>query len=275
VFADLLTTVSPTYAKEIQTREYGERLEGVLQGRAQDVFGVLNGIDYREWNPATDRLLAANYDDADLTGKAKCKADLQRQLGLAESPDVPLFGLVSRLAGQKGLDLLAEALPQLLQREAQFALLGTGDRHYEELMTDLARQYPAKMAAVIGFDNALAHRIYAGCDCFVMPSHYEPCGLGQLISLRYGTLPVVRRTGGLADTITDFSPERPEGNGFSFEERSAAALLATFGRAMAAMQEPLVWSKLVQRAMACDFSWDRSAQEYARLYELARERHRS
>ncbi len=274
VFSDLLSTVSPTYAKEIQTPEYGERLEGVLDDRAEDLFGVLNGIDYDEWNPATDRYLEAHYDAHDLAGKVGCKTALQRQAGLPEAPEVPLFGLVSRLAGQKGLDLLSDALPHLLEMDVQFVLLGTGEPYYEERMRELAQQFPTKMAAVIGFDNALAHRIYAGSDFFVMPSHYEPCGLGQLISLRYGTIPVVRHTGGLADTITNFNPQTGEGNGFSFEETTAVALLGAFCRALAACRDSERWSRLVQNAMACDFSWDRSAQEYARLYQLAVTRHK-
>ncbi len=273
VFADVLNTVSETYSREIQTEEYGERLEGVLAGRREDLFGVINGIDYDEWNPETDRYLAAHYDADNLAGKAACKADLQQKLNLPTRPDVPLFGLVSRLASQKGLDLLAEALPHLLRLDVQFALLGSGDQYYQDLMTDLAAQYPNKMAAVIGFDNPLAHQIYAGCDFFLMPSHYEPCGLGQLISVRYGTIPVVRQTGGLADTIADYDPETGEGNGVSFEERSAVALLGAMVRGMMTMQDRAAWRQLVKNAMACDFSWDRSAETYAGLYQRAGERH--
>jgi len=274
-YSDLLSTVSPTYAKEMQTAEFGERLEGVLAGRTQDLFGVLNGIDYDEWSPATDPHLAARYDVHTLAGKAKCKADLQRRLKLPEASGVPLFGLVSRLASQKGLDLLAEALPRLLRLDVQFALLGSGDAVYQDLMVELAKEHPKKMATVTGFDDPLAHRIYAGVDFFVMPSHYEPCGLGQLISLRYGTIPIVRRTGGLADTIEDFDERTGEGNGFSFEERSPLALLGTCCRAMMVRSDAGLWPQLVRNAMAGDFSWDRSAQEYVRLYELARARHGS
>jgi len=274
VYADVLNTVSETYSREIQTEEYGERLEGVLADRREDLFGVINGIDYEAWNPETDRHLAAHYDADDLAGKAACKADLQQKLNLPTRPEAPLFGLVSRLASQKGLDLLAEVLPHLLRMDVQFALLGSGEKDYQDLLTDLASQHPSKMAAVIGFDNRLAHRIYAGCDFFLMPSHYEPCGLGQLISVRYGTIPVVRHTGGLADTITDYAPDTGEGNGFSFAERSAVALLGAMFRGMMTKQEGAAWTRLVRNAMACDFSWDRSAEAYVGLYQRAGERHR-
>lgn len=269
VFSDVLNTVSETYSREIQTEEYGERLEGVLAKRSTDLFGVVNGIDYEEWNPATDRHLAAHYQADGLAGKAICKADLQEKLHLPVRPEVPLFGLVSRLASQKGLDLLAEALPHLLQLEVQFALLGTGEEYFEELMRDLASRFPKKMAAVIGFDNALAHRIYAGADFFLMPSHYEPCGLGQLISVRYGTIPIVRRTGGLADTVAEFDPATGEGNGFVFEERNAVALLGAMWRGVATLANRPAWARLVQNAMGCDFSWDRSAEAYVGLYQRA------
>jgi len=274
VFADVLNTVSETYSREIQTEEYGERLEGVLAQRRGDLFGVINGLDYREWNPATDRHIAAPYEADHLEGKAACKADLQQKLGLPQRGDVPLFGLVSRLASQKGLDLLAEVLPDWLEGEGQFALLGTGEAQYQAQMTELAKEHPRRMAAVIGFDNPLAHRIYAGCDFFLMPSHYEPCGLGQLISLRYGTIPVVRHTGGLADTIQDFHPETGEGNGFSFRERRAVALLGAMCRGVMTMHDGAAWPRLVQNAMACDFSWDRSAEAYLGLYQRAVERHK-
>lgn len=274
VFSDLLSTVSVTYSREIQTEEYGERLEGVLAERKDDLFGVVNGIDYEEWNPATDQRLAAHYAVSSPEGKAVCKADLQERLRLPARPETPLFGLVSRLASQKGLDLLAEALPHLLQLDVQFALLGTGEGYYEELMRDLARQYPEKMAAVIGFDNALAHQIYGGGDFFLMPSHYEPCGLGQLISVRYGTIPIVRRTGGLADTIAEFDPETGEGNGLVFEESSAVALLGAMWRGVAMMANRPAWSRVGRNAMQCDFSWDRSAEAYVGLYQRATERAR-
>jgi len=274
LFADLVSTVSPRYAREIQTAEFGERLEGVLQKRGADLFGVLNGLDYEEWNPATDELIAARYDASDTTGKGVCRQALQERLGLPRLPEAPVFGFVSRLAGQKGLDLVAEVLPSLLQLGVQLALLGTGEPYYHQLLSELARQNPDKMALVLGFDNALAHQIYAGSDMFLMPSHYEPCGLGQMISLRYGTIPVVRETGGLADTVSEFNAQTGEGNGFLARERSSVAVFGAIARALLTMQRPNQWAQLMRNAMACDFSWGRSAEEYVRLYQLAIERGR-
>jgi starch synthase len=275
VFADLLSTVSQTYSREIQTSELGERLEGVLAKRKDDLFGVLNGLDYEQWNPATDPHIAAQYDLSGLAGKAESKAALQQHLELPLRPEVPLFGLVSRLASQKGLDILGDVLPHLLGLDVQVAVLGTGEPYYHHLMSDLAARYPNKMAAILDFDNVLAHQIYAGCDFFLMPSRYEPCGLGQMISLRYATIPIVRRTGGLADTITDFDAHTGEGNGFSFRQYSAVALMGAISRALLTMQIRPAWSRLLRNAMNCDFSWDRSATEYADLYRRAIERHRS
>jgi starch synthase len=269
IFADLLNTVSEKYAQEIQTPEYGERLEGILAKRRGSLFGILNGLDYEAWNPATDTFIAANYDADDLGPKAANKAALQKQMNLPERPGVPLFGIVSRLAGQKGLDVLSEALPHLLELDVQFALLGTGEQHYQDLLSRIADQHPDKAAVALTFDNALAHQIYAGCDMFLMPSYYEPCGLGQMISLRYGTIPVVRETGGLADTITDFDPTTGEGNGFSFGDHSSVALLGAMARGIEVMKSPRVWGRLVQNAFASDFSWERSAEAYADLYQRA------
>jgi len=274
LFADVLNTVSKTYAQEIQTTEYGERLDGVLAGRRADLYGILNGVDYVEWDPATDGFIEANYDATNVAPKDANKAALQRRYNLPERTDLPLFGLVSRLAGQKGLDILAEVLPHFLQLGAQFVLLGTGEPDYEELVSSLAKRFPDKMGVSLAFDNPLAHLIYAGSDMFLMPSRYEPCGLGQIISLRYGTIPVVRSTGGLADTITDFKPESREGNGFAFEDYSAAALMGAMARGMMTFGAKQLWSRLIQNAMACDFSWDRSAQEYETLYQRAADRRR-
>jgi len=274
VFADLVSTVSDRYSREIQTPEYGERLDGLLSKRRADLFGVANGVDYEEWNPATDRLIAATFDSQDLAPKARNKVALQQRLGLPARPEVPLFGLVSRLASQKGLDILAEALPHALQLDLQFALLGTGEPQYHELLSRLAAQYPARVGLTLGFDNALAHLIYAGSDFFLMPSRYEPCGLGQMISLHYGTIPIVRHTGGLADTVVDLAADPKKANGFSFSDYSAVALLGAMARGLLAMRAESVWQRLLQNAMACDFSWHRSARAYVRLYELALERHR-
>jgi starch synthase len=275
VFADLLSTVSETYSREIQTREYGERLEGVLAKRREDLFGVLNGIDYEEWNPATDTLIAASYSADDLAPKARNKEALQARLGLAGGPEVPVLGLVSRLASQKGLGLLAEVLPHLLQLDVQFAFLGTGEEQYHDLLSGFARQHPSKFGLVLGFDNTLAHQIYAGSDFFLMPSRYEPCGLGQMISLRYGTVPIVRHTGGLADTVTDFTARPQEGNGFAFKEYTGLAFLGAIARGLLTMKVEPAWKRLMRNAMASDFSWERSAKAYVRLYELAMKRHGS
>jgi len=275
LFADVLNTVSKKYAEEIQTPDYGERLEGILTHRKNDLFGILNGLDYDEWNPATDAHIDAAYDAGDVRPKAKCKVGLQRRFKLPERPDVPLFGLVSRLAGQKGLDILAEVIPHLLKLDVQFALLGTGEQYYHDVLSALAEGYPEKMGLALTFDNALAHQIYAGSDMFLMPSHYEPCGLGQMISLRYGTIPVVRSTGGLADTIDEFDPQNGRGNGFVFDEYRPVALLGTAVRGILTYGKKAAWAKLVENAMAANFSWDRSAQEYAALYERAIEKRRS
>ncbi|MFB3881465.1 MAG: glycogen synthase GlgA [Armatimonadota bacterium] len=269
LFADMLNTVSKRYAEEIQTAEYGERLEGVLARRKAELFGILNGIDCAEWDPATDRFIAANFGPGKMGPKGENKAALQQRYKLAKRPEVPLFGLVSRLAGQKGLDLLAEVLPQFLRLDVQFVLLGTGEQQYHELLSRLAKEFPSKMGVALSFDNALAHLIYAGSDMFLMPSRYEPCGLGQMISLRYGTVPVVRTTGGLADTISEFDPATGKGNGFCFDDYTAVALMGAMVRSVEAYRAGEPWRKLVQNTMACDFSWDRSAGEYERLYQRA------
>ena len=269
VFADILNTVSKTYSKEIQTAEYGEKLEGVLSMREDDLFGVLNGLDYDVWNPATDELLTARYSAEGIAPKADNKAALQQRLGLPQRPKVPLFGIVSRLAGQKGLDILADVLPHMLQLDVQFALLGTGEPYYHELLSNAARKSPERMAAVLAFDNALAHQIYAGCDFFLMPSRYEPCGLGQMISLRYGTVPIVRRTGGLADTVEDFNPEAGSGNGFTFTDYTPVALFGAISRALLTIRADKARTRLIANAMAADFSWERSAQQYLELYQRA------
>jgi len=272
VYADYVNTVSVGYAEEIKTPEYGEGLDGVLRARGDRVVGILNGLDYGVWNPATDEYLAANYTPDDLEGKAECKADLQRIMGLPEAPEVPVFGLVSRLSAQKGLDLLEGALPYVLERNVQFAMLGTGDPHYHEALEALARRYPDKVAVKLTFSNELAHKIYAGADLFLMPSRYEPCGLSQLISLKYGTVPVVRATGGLKDTIHEYLPRKEEGNGFVFEEYTPGAFAECIKRALLAWEAPgELWRKLQAQGMSADFSWDASAKAYLELYAKAKQ----
>lgn len=278
-FGDWISTVSPRYAEEIQSSPMGSGLEGVLQHHREVLSGILNGMDDGQWNPASDPHLAANYDRETIgEGKPVCKAALQEELGLPQEPRVPLVGFIGRLVDQKGLDLVAEVIQQWVQKtEAQWAILGTGQPEYHQLLETLQERFPQKVAARLEFSNSLAHRIEAGADIFLMPSRFEPCGLNQLYSLKYGTVPVVRSTGGLADTITD-ADERTlaEGtaNGFSFGEYSSLALGETLQRACDAYARPEVWNELVATGMSQDWSWGRSAREYVRLYQTIVARNR-
>ncbi len=265
-WADAITTVSPTYAEEIRTAEHGFGLEGVLQERAADLTGILNGADYQVWNPATDAAIARTYDRRDLSGKALCKADLQRLFGLPEAPEVPLIGMISRLAAQKGFDLLEAVLDDLLRRDLQLVFLVAGDKRFEDFFRSLGDRHRGKAAARIALDEVLAHKIEAGADLFLMPSHYEPSGLNQLYSLRYGTIPVVRATGGLKDSVVDFDPATGRGNGFVFTAYDGAALLGTVGRALDAFRRKDQWARLMENAMSADYSWGRSAAGYLGLY---------
>jgi starch synthase len=270
-FADILSTVSPRYAQEIQTPEQGCGLDSLLRHRSEDLFGVLNGCDYREWNPATDPHLAMNYDvESFTTGKAACKQALQRELGLPERADLPLFVIVSRLANQKGFDLVAPLLDRYaLRGDTQWAILGTGDQHYHTLLADLAGRFPQQIAVRLQFSNPLAHRMEAGGDVFVMPSRYEPCGLNQMYSLRYGAVPLVRETGGLADTIINASQEAlfsATANGFSFFDYTAEALASTIERALNSYRNPDEWRQIVMTGMQQDWSWTNSARQYDELY---------
>ena len=265
-WADAITTVSPTYAAEIQTAEHGFGLEGVFRDRAADLSGILNGADYEVWNPATDPSIAKTYDLADVSGKRDCKAEVQRLFGLREAPEVPLVGMITRLAAQKGIDLLAGAFEELMRRDVQFVLLGAGDRPFEDFFRSLGDRYPEKAAAQIVFDETLAHKIEAGADMFLMPSRYEPAGLNQLYSLRYGTIPIVRSTGGLKDSVSDFDPAAGTGNGFVFRDYDGDALLEAVDRALATYRQEDQWARLMENAMTADYSWSRSAGEYLRLY---------
>ncbi len=268
-FAQRVTTVSPTYAREIATHEFGFGLDGVIRGRGADVSGVLNGVDGGVWDPATDTAIAARYSAAQLAGKASCKQALRSELGLAPRADAPLFGVVSRLTSQKGLDLVLGALPGLLRRGGQLALQGAGDAALEAAFLAAAQAHPGEVAVRIGYDEAFAHRLVAGADAILVPSRFEPCGLTQLYGLRYGTLPVVRRVGGLADTVVDASDESPQADratGFAFDTATPAALDAALQRAGAAYAQPERWRRLMLRAMAQDFSWDGAAQKYMALY---------
>jgi 1,4-alpha-glucan branching enzyme len=267
LFADAVTTVSPAYAQEILTAEQGFGMEGVFARRQAALTGILNGADYGVWNPATDRFLASNYGPEDLSGKQKCKTDLQRTFGLPRSSGIPLVGMVSRLAAQKGFDLLEKVLDELLERNLQLVILGSGDRRYQDFFRSAARRHPRKLAVRIAFDEALAHKIEAGAGLFLMPSRYEPSGLSQFYSMKYGTIPVVRATGGLKDSIDEFDPVRGTGNGFTFSGYEGAALLEALDRALAAFARKDCWNVLMKNAMAADHSWSRSAREYVRLYE--------
>lgn len=273
-FADKVTTVSPTYAWEITTPLGGMGLDGVLAGRGDDLVGILNGIDLDEWNPATDAFLPANFDASNVFEiKPRCKEALQRELNLPTRADLPLFGMVSRMADQKGFDLIATASEQLLQLDAQFCFLGSGDPRYEGLVKHLANSAPDKVAAVIGFDNGLAHRIEAGSDAFLMPSRFEPCGLNQLYSLAYGTVPIVRAVGGLKDTVVDASPKNlflGEATGFRFNDYDAASLLQAIHRAVDTFPKKNLWHQLVRTGMSQDFSWAKSAKQYEEIYRQAR-----
>ena len=268
IYSDAITTVSRKYAEEIQTPEYGFGLEGVLQKRTGRVSGILNGVDYAHWDPSVDRHIAATYNSSNLEAKKVCKRDLLRQFGLPDQDLTdPLIGIVSRFTRQKGADLIAEVAERLLAGKVRLVALGTGEDEYEKLFLNLASRHPGKVAVRIDYDDALAHKIEAGSDMFLMPSRYEPCGLNQIYSLRYGTVPVVRATGGLDDTIEDYKPSTGEGTGFKFSTYSGNALLETVQRAIAAFSNQGEWKKIMQNGMKKDFSWNNSAREYCKLYE--------
>lgn len=260
VFSDVINTVSPTYAKEIQTEKFGMGLEGVLSGRSKDLFGILNGIDYSIWNPETDKFIAKNYSLKDISGKKENKKDLQKICKFAQRPEVPLFGMVSRLDSHKGFDLLIGVMEKMLKADLGIVILGLGDKKYETALKNMADKYPGKIHVELCFNDPLAHKIYAGSDIFLMPSHYEPCGLSQMISLRYGTIPLVFKTGGLADTIN-------KENGFLFQQYTPQALLKAVAESLEAFKAKKKWDVLVLKAAQYDFSWKESARHYIRLYE--------
>ncbi len=266
VYSDLLTTVSETYAEEIKSVFYGEHMDGLLSARRNDLFGIINGIDYEEFNPKKDDLIYQSFSKSNLARKTENKTALQKDLSLEVNEEIPIIGLISRLVDQKGLDLIACILDGLLIEPIQFVLLGTGDRKYEQMFQNAAQRYPGKVSANIRFDNALAHKIYAASDLFLMPSLFEPCGLGQLISLRYGTLPIVRETGGLKDTVNSYNEVSKEGNGFSFTNYNAHDMLYTIKRAISIWQKKTLRNKLIKAAMSCDYSWQNSAGKYMDLY---------
>ena len=272
VFSRLVTTVSPRYATEIQTPEYGFGFDGILRERAADLVGILNGIDYDQWDPARDAHLPVPFDASNLAGKAAAKKRLLERAGLpvtAVTLDRPLVGLVSRLVDQKGFDLLEELSDELPRLDASFVLLGTGERRYEDLWLGLAARHPERIAARIGFDDPLAHLIEGGADLFLMPSRFEPCGLNQMYSLRYGTVPVVRATGGLYDTVRNFDRASGTGTGFTFEDYSSQALLDTLRWALSLYEEKRLWRAVQVAGMKQDFSWDHSARQYVSVYRRA------
>jgi starch synthase len=271
LYSDYLTTVSPKYAKEIQTPEYGHGLDGVVRNRASSLRGILNGADYSAWSPEKDNLIAARYSAKDISGKTACKKNLVEAFGLpGDTVRKPVIGIVSRFAGQKGFDLIEKIAPDLLDEDLAVVALGTGEPRYEQLMRDLQKAYPQKFGVRIKYDNPLAHKIEAGADIFLMPSHYEPCGLNQIYSLNYGTVPVVRATGGLDDTIDAYNPSTGNGTGFKFQAYDGGALLVAIRQALNVYRgDPAAWRRIQINGMGKDFSWQASAVEYARLYEAA------
>jgi starch synthase len=263
VFSDMINTVSDTYSKEIQTKEFGFGMEGILNKRKADLFGIINGLDYSIWDPGTDNKIAENYSAKDLAGKKAAKADLQKLSKLPVKSTVPLFGIVSRLAQQKGFDILAEGIDAICKMDLQLVILGTGDQKYHDVLEAMVKKYPKVISLHIKFDDALAHKIYAGSDIFLMPSKYEPCGLGQMISLRYGTVPLVYKTGGLADTVDDK-------NGYVFDKYSKDELIKTIKKAVKDFKAQKEWKELMLRGMKCNFSWSAQSKKYIELYEKAK-----
>jgi starch synthase len=266
VYADALTTVSQKYAQEIQTAEYGNGLEGAIQRRSGDLFGILNGVDYEEWSPATDPLIAAHFSAEKPAGKKECRRDLLHAFGLESvSNETAVIGIVSRFATQKGFDFIVEIMDRLVQEDMVLVMLGNGEEYYEKLLVEMAERYPSKVRVKVKFDNVMAHKIEAGADMFLMPSRYEPGGLNQIYSLKYGTVPIVRATGGLDDTID----EQPDGggNGFKFWGYDSGALMDAIKRALSVFRNKKQWAKMMKRGMQQDFSWEKPAQEYVRVYE--------
>lgn len=266
--ADLLTTVSPGYAREIQSDEYGMGLQELLRTRSNSLVGILNGVDYNEWDPATDELIPANYSSQDMRGKSVCKKRLQEDLGLRVSAKRPMIGIISRLVTQKGIDLIIAAVPGLLaRRDFSLAVLGSGESRYEEFFNSLQREFPQQVCFYRGYNERLAHNIEAGSDMFLMPSLYEPCGLNQMYSLKYGTVPIVRQTGGLADSVQLIDPEDASGTGVVFRDYSDKALAWALNAALDLYENKPLWGKIVQNGMAQDFSWKRQARLYAELFD--------
>jgi len=271
-YSDFVTTVSKKYSQEIQTTEYGFGLEGVLRDRSATVTGILNGVDYDQWSPQTDRFIAAKYSPQDLSGKLQCKHDLLHTFGVTRADSkVPVIGIVSRFAAQKGFDLISQIMDRLAREEMIVVALGAGDKLFEDMFQRLNKQFPNKIAVKVAYDNAIAHKIEAGADMFLMPSRYEPCGLNQIYSLRYGTVPIVRATGGLDDTIEPWDARTGKGTGFKFSDYTGEALLATIKQALLSYRDASSWQTLMRNGMTRDFSWGASAREYGKIYDRARQ----
>src|SRR6266446_77215 len=272
VLSDFVTTVSKKYSQEIQTTEYGFGLEGVLRNRAATVTGILNGVDYDEWSPETDKFVVAKYSAQDLSGKQQCKKDLLDAFGLTNADSkVPVIGIVSRFAAQKGFDLISQIMDRLAREEMIMVVLGSGDKLFEDMFQRLNKQFPNKIAVKVAYDNAIAHKIEAGADMFLMPSRYEPCGLNQIYSLKYGTVPIVRATGGLDDTIEPWDARSGKGTGFKFSTYSGEALVETLRQALLAYRDQASWQVLMRNGMSKDFSWGASAREFGKVYDRVRQ----
>ena len=272
-YCDQITTVSNTYAEEIKTPQYGEGLDGFLRSKSYYLMGIVNGIDYEEFNPQDDKFIFKNFNINSLDNKVENKLALQRELGLPQKKDTPMIGLISRLTHQKGCDLIVNMIDRLLQRDIQIVILGTGDYWYEETFKNLQYRYPDKVSANIKFDNTLAHKIYAATDMFLMPSLFEPCGLGQLIALRYGSIPIVRETGGLKDTISPYNKYNGVGNGFGFKNFNSNELMQIMEYALTIYNDKNAWNNIIRQAMNSDNSWEKSAMQYKWLYEGVVKRH--
>ena len=268
LYSDAITTVSKGYAREILDKEFGCGLEGLLNINRHKLYGILNGADYNEWNPKTDRFIKVRYDERTLKNKAVCKQDLLAQMELPLCPTTPLLGVVTRLAEQKGIDIIADSAEEIVKLGCNLIILGAGSEYYHNLLTKLAQRHPKNIAVKIAFDNSLAHKIEAGSDMFLMPSRYEPCGLNQMYSLKYGTIPVVRAVGGLDDSIVDYTQDRKSSNGFKFNQAAKSDFIDALKRAISVYQNKNEWRRLVLRAMGYDFSWKKSVKEYIRIYNL-------
>ena len=266
IYSDAISSVSKGYAREILTKEFGCGLDGLLNTRKKDLYGIVNGVDYSVWDPGADRFIARKYSMGDMSGKLECKKDVLREYGIKYDPARPLIGMITRLAEQKGIDIVADCMDKLLELGIDFVLLGFGDEKYNNIFRELSEKYKGHVGAKIDFNNALAHKIEAGSDMFLMPSRYEPCGLNQLYSMKYATVPIVRAVGGLDDTVEDFDPVTKKGNGFKFQDPSDEALLTSIKKAVGIFKNKDLWNTLLQNCLFCDYSWGASAEKYEKLY---------